>query len=144
MPLIPKIGLLFFTSGWFRDVGLQSEGSDTSAAVEKMAERIIKRLEADIELVHSGVLYSTSEAAKAGRMIRDADVDGVLLVPLTWCEDQIVRAAFVELPSVSLLLWTFSPWESLPDFVTFQTALQDTGMVCTLQLSGMLRRENRW
>jgi L-fucose isomerase-like protein len=61
-----------------------------------------------------------------------------------WCEDQIVRAALGELPCLPLLLWTSTPEPSLPPFVPFQRMLQGSGGVCTLQLSGMLKREGRW
>jgi L-fucose isomerase-like protein len=42
-----------------------------------------------------------------------------------------------------MILWTFSPEQSLPEFVPFQRMLQGSGAVCTLQLSGMLKREGR-
>ena len=55
-----------------------------------------------------------------------------------------MRAALSELPSLPLLLWTFSPEASLPRFLPFQRMIQGSGAVCTLQLSGMLKRERRW
>jgi L-fucose isomerase-like protein len=58
-----------------------------------------------------------------------------------WCEDQIVRAALRDLRDLPLVLWTFSPSETLPEFVPFQSVIQGSGAVCTLQLSGMLARE---
>ena len=139
----PRLGVLLVTSGWFRDVGLQSAGGGTSASVEKTAGRLIERLGMSADVVCAGVLYSPAEAEKAAQAIREADVDGLLLAPLMWCEDAIPRAALRLLPGLPLALWTFSPEPTLPDFVPFQRMLQGSGPVCTMQLSGMLRREGR-
>jgi L-arabinose isomerase len=135
-----KIGILFVTSGWFREVGLQDPSGDTSARVEEVARSTVDRLADFMEPVYPGLLYSVEEARQAASDIRQADVDGLLLSPLMWCEDQIVRAALDGLRELPLLVWTFSPSESLPDFVPFQSMIQGSGAVCTLQLSGMLRR----
>ncbi|UCF97074.1 MAG: hypothetical protein JSV89_18155 [Spirochaetaceae bacterium] len=136
-----KIGILFVTSGWFREVGLQDPSGDTSAQVEAVASKTVGRLKEILQPVYPGVLYSVEEARQAAAQIRQADVDGLLLSPLMWCEDQIVRAVLEGLRELPLLLWTFSPSASLPDFVPFQSMIQGSGAVCTLQLSGMLRRE---
>jgi L-fucose isomerase-like protein len=142
-PVRPKLGVLFFTSGWFREVGLQDPASDTSARVEKTARRAVEHLSAFCRPEFSGVLFSSGEARAAARRIAAAQVDGLLVSPLMWCEDQIVRAALAELPELPLLLWTFSPELALPEFVPFQRMIQGSGAVCTLQLSGMLKRERR-
>jgi L-fucose isomerase-like protein len=142
-PVRPKLGVLFFTSGWFREVGLQDPASDTSARVEKTARLAVEQLSAFCRPEFPGVLFSEGEARGAARRIAAAQVDGLLVSPLMWCEDQIVRAALAELPDLPLLLWTFSPELSLPEFVPFQRMIQGSGAVCTLQLSGMLRRERR-
>jgi L-arabinose isomerase len=137
----PKIGILFVTSGWFRDVGLQDPSGDTSAQVEEVARRTVEHLRRFLEPVYPGILYSVEEARSAAAQIRREGVDGLLLSPLMWCEDPIVRAALEGLKNLPLLLWTFSPAATLPEFVPFQTMIQGSGAVCTLQLSGMLRRE---
>jgi L-arabinose isomerase len=137
----PKIGILFVTSGWFREVGLQDPAGDTSARVEEVAGRTVDRLGRFLQPVYPGLLYSVEQARRAAAELRQADVDGLLLSPLMWCEDQIVRSALEGLRDLPLLLWTFSPSGSLPDFVPFQSMIQGSGAVCTLQLSGMLRRE---
>jgi L-arabinose isomerase len=139
----PRLGVLLVTSGWFRDVGLQSAAGGTSRAVEETAARLVQRLGRFADVVSAGVLYSPAEAEKAARVIREADVDGLLLAPLMWCEDAVPRAALELLGGLPLVLWTFSPEGSLPDFVPFQSMLRGSGPVCTMQLSGMLRREGR-
>ena len=55
-PVRPRLGVLFFTSGWFREVGLQDPASDTTARVEAVARRAAADLAAYCEPVFSGVL----------------------------------------------------------------------------------------
>ncbi len=143
-PVRPRLGVLFFSSGWFREVGLQAPGSDTTARVAEMARRVAEDLSAFCEPVPSEVLFSAEEARAAARRLAALELDGLLVAPLMWCEDQIVRAALSELPSLPLLLWTLSPESTLPRFVPFQRMIQGSGAVCTLQLSGLLKRERRW
>jgi len=142
-PVRPRLGVLFFSSGWFREVGLQDAGSDTTAQVEATARRVAADLKAFCEPVFSGVLFSAEEARAEARRLAAENVDGLLASPLMWCEDQVVRAALAELPDLPLLLWTFSPEVSLPEFLPFQRMIRGSGAVCTLQLSGMLKREKR-
>jgi L-fucose isomerase-like protein len=142
-PLRPTLGVLLVTSGWFREVGLQDAGSDTTAAVERTAGVLLERLRAFADPVCHGVLVSPGQAARSAREIRQAGVDGLLLAPLMWCEDAIPRAALGELAGLPLILWTFSPAPALPDPLPFQAMLQGSGPVGALQLSGMLKREGR-
>jgi L-fucose isomerase-like protein len=137
----PSIGILFVTSGWFREVGLQNPSGDISDRIEETARRVLQRLRGFLQPVYPGVLHSVQQARRAAERIRKADVAGLLLVPLTWCEDQIIRAALQGLRDLPLILWTFSPAASLPGFLPFRSMLHGSGPVCTLQLSGMLRRE---
>jgi L-fucose isomerase-like protein len=142
-PIQPKLGVLFFTSGWFREVGLQDPGSEATARVEETARMVVEHLSTFCRPEFSGVLFSAEQAREAARKIAAAGVDGLLVSPLMWCEDQIVRAALAELPELPVILWTFSPEQALPEFVPFQRMIQGSGAVCTLQLSGMLKREGR-
>ena len=50
----PKIGVLFITSGWFRNVGVQSDKSSFSAEVEKIgkAHPDWKMINAHVEQKH--------------------------------------------------------------------------------------------
>ncbi len=138
-----RLGILLVTSGWFRDVGLQGAGSDTSRRVELAGAEIVRKVEAFADPVCDGVVFSADGARTAARGMLAAGVDGVLLAPLMWCEDAIPRAALEILGDVPLVLWTYSPAPSLPDFLPFQLMIQGSGPVSTMQLSGMLRREGR-
>jgi L-fucose isomerase-like protein len=138
----PRLGVLLVTSGWFREVGLQGADSDTTRDVGRAASAILERLEPIADPVSDGVLFSPPEAEAAARRMLAEKVDGVLLVPLMWCEDAIPRAALRLLDGLPLVVWTYSPGPTLPDFVPFQLMIQGSGPVCTMQLSGMFRREH--
>jgi len=137
----PKIGVLFLTSGWFRDVGLQNPASDVTAEVEKIGSRILERLAAFVEPVYSGILCTEKEAEKAARDITAGNVQGLIIAPLMWCEDQILRAALKNLPKLPLILCTFFPYRKLSPLVDFQEMLKGSGSVGTLQMSGFMHRE---
>lgn len=137
----PKIGVLLFTSGWFRDVGLQDPASDVTAEVEKIAARIVERLSAFIEPVCSGVIFSQLDAEKAAFDLKPGGVQGIILAPLMWCEDEIVRSALKQLPMFPLILCTLLPYRKLNPQVDFQEMIKGSGSVGTLQMSGFLHRE---
>ncbi|MBC8181791.1 hypothetical protein H8E88_11790 [candidate division KSB1 bacterium] len=139
--LKPKIGILFITSGWFREVGLQTSASPLSDEVQKIASEIIGNLPAFCEPIYNGVIYSTEDAEIAAQKINQANVDGLIISPLMWCEDQILLAALKNLPELPILICTFFPYESLPDYLDFPTMLKGSGSVGTLQMSGLLKRE---
>ncbi len=63
----PRLGVLNVTSGWFRDVGLQGAGSDTTQEVERAGADIVRKLESFADPVYDGVLFSTADAEKAAR-----------------------------------------------------------------------------
>ena len=91
--LKPKIGMLFLTSGWFREVGLQTSASQLTDDVQKIADEIIDNMSAFCDPIYSGIIYSTEDAEFAAQKINQAGVDGLIISPLMWCEDQILIAA---------------------------------------------------
>jgi L-arabinose isomerase len=137
----PKTGILFLTSGWFRDVGLQSPGAKISDEVQRIGDEIIQKFSVFLEPVYDGILFTEDDAVMAARTIASEEVDGLIIAPLMWCEDQILRAALKELPDLPVLLCTFFPYETLSGFVDFQEMLKGSGSVGTLQASGFLKRE---
>lgn len=136
-----KIGVVYVTSGWFRDVGLQDGRSDTTERVNHIADKITANLRKICDPIYAQVIFSEQEAENAGKQLKHTEIDGILLAPLMWCEDQIVRACIKYLRGVPIILWTFSPTSTLPEYLEFHTMLQGSGAVCALQLSGMLKRE---
>lgn len=141
MSLRPRIGLLFCTSGWFHDVGLQDDADPLTSQINEIAGEIFKRLSSYLEPVYDGVVYTEDKSTEAAERIRTADVDGIIIIPLMWCEDGIIRAALKKLNNLPMLVGTVFPYDSLPEYVTFDDMLKGSGSVGTLQISGMLRRE---
>ncbi len=141
MTVKPKIGILFITSRWFRDVGLQAPSSHLTEEVDGIAKKIVQRLSRFLVPVCKGVLSSEDEAKNAAGEIRTANVDGIIVAPLMWCEDQILRAALKMLPNLPLIACTFFASEGLPDFVGYHEMIKGSGLVGILQMSGLLKRE---
>jgi L-fucose isomerase-like protein len=141
MNVKPKIGILFLTSGWFRDVGLQISSSHLTEEVDEIAKEIVQRLSRFLVPVCKGVLFSENEAKNAAEEIRTANVDGIIVAPLMWCEDQILRAALKVIPNLPLIVCTFFPSEGLSEFVSYHEMIKGSGLVGNLQMSGLLKRD---
>jgi len=102
---------------------------------------VIEELSKFLEPVYSGILFSEAEARVSAQRIAAEGVDGLLIIPLVWCEDQILRTALKALPKLPILLWAFTSFSRLPDLLPFEEALKGSGSVAALQFSGMLKRE---
>ena len=139
----PKVGILFVTSNWFRQVGLQDGKNDLTSEVEVFGRKIVERLKLFSEPQYTGVIYSSDTAAKASAQIRKSNVSVLLVSPLIWCEDQVIRAALKHLPDLPIILLTVYPDPSLSHYLPYQEMLKGSGIVGTMQFSGMLKREGR-
>ena len=114
-----------------RDVGLQSDESSFSEEIEKIGKEIVMQLSDFIDPVYTGVLFSTESARQSAAEINKANVDGLLVSPLMWCEDQILRAALKELPALPIILCTFLPYTTLPEYLVYSEMLKGSGTVGT-------------
>lgn len=139
----PKLGVLLLSSAWMRDVGLQVEGSALSAGVMAAGREILEGLAETCDLAAPPVACSAAEAARAGEQVAAAACDALLVAPLVWCEDEVLREALRHVPGLPLILATFVPRPALPREMSFEDMLAGSGVVGTLQASGMLAREGR-
>lgn len=139
----PRIGVLLLASGWMREVGLDTQGGGLAARVQDAARTIVTGLSQVCDPVFPGVPASAEEAARAAATIAAAGCETVLVAPLVWCEDQVVRAALSRLGDTPLILATLVPHDSLPEVARFEEMLAGSGTVGALQASGLLAREGR-
>ena len=137
-----RIGILFVTSNWFRQIGLQGSESSLTAEIVHVGQDIVDRLSEFSEPIYTGILYSEDSAEEAAKVIKEADVQALVVSPLMWCEDQVLRAALNELQNLPILLLTLLPWKKMPDYLPYNQMLEGSGAVGSLQFSGMLKREN--
>lgn len=142
MNMKPKMGILFITSRWFRDVGLQSSSSPLTTEIEEIAKEIITKFSEFLEPVYHGVIFTEEEARNAAEMIKTQKIDGLIVAPLLWCEDQILRASLKMLPKLPLIVCGFFYSESLSNFVSYQEMIKGSSLVGILQMSGMINRED--
>ena len=142
----PRIGILFLTSGWYRQVGIQSADSPLSKKVDKIADQLILMLSEYIDPVYNGIIFSETKAVSAAKIIENKHVHGLIIAPLMWCEDQILSAALNKLPILPILLCNFIPYQSLPEYVSFKKMLEGSASTafaderlfktCRISLSG--------
>jgi L-arabinose isomerase len=138
----PRIGLLFLSSAWLTDVGLQPDGSPLLARQRATAERLRAGLAPFADLTAPGLCATAAEAGRAATEIAGAACDLVVVAPLVWCEDQLMRAALGPLRGEAIVLCTLMPAGRLSERITFTDMLAGSGVVGTLQASGMLARES--
>lgn len=137
----PRIGVLFLTSSWFREVGIQQINSPLTEEVEKIADEIVERVSDFIDPLYEGIVCSQEAAEEAGKKMLSLDPDGLIVSPLMWCEDQILITALRNIKHLPMILCTFFPFESLGDYMQFHEMLMGSGSVGTLQMSGYLNRD---
>ena len=138
----PKLGLLFLTAGWFIDIGA-SEGAfaDLPRRLCENAAEMERALADEIEVVSSGVLATRAGVAEAMGRFHHEDVEGVVICPLTWCEDALILDAVADLRGLPLLLWCYLPAPSLPARMSMTDLFHGCGPVAALQASGPLKRQ---
>lgn len=139
--LKPKVGILFVTSGWFRQVGLQKGSSSITKEVEKIAKEIVTEISQFAEIIYRGVIFSEYDSENFAKEIKANNIDCIIISTLMWCEDSIIRAALKMLSKLPIIVCTFFPYKSLPQHMSFYDVLKGSGSVGSLQISGFLRRE---
>lgn len=136
-----KVGVVFFTAGWFKDVGLQSGSSDLTIQVESIAKNIINELKVFCKPIYNGIVSSIESAQKTADILIKEDVDALLISPLMWSEDILLKTILKKLPNKPIIFCTFIPYEFFPDYLSFDEMLKGSGTVGSLQMSGFLKRE---
>ena len=120
---------------------MQSDNSSFSGELEEIGKEIVSRLSDFIDPVYPGIVFSEASSRTAAADFLKAGIEGLIVSPLMWCEDQILRAALKELPSFPIILYTFLPFPTLPEYLLYTEMLKGSGTVGTLQLSGFFKRE---
>jgi len=137
----PKIGLLFLTAAWFIDIGA-SQGSfaELPRRLRENAAGVGRALADEIEVVSSAVLADRAEVGEAMERFHREGVEGVVICPLTWCEDALMLEAVQNLRGLPLLLWCYLPERALPAQMSMTDLFHGSGPVAALQVSGTLKR----
>ncbi|MBM3705330.1 MAG: hypothetical protein FJW66_02285, partial [Actinobacteria bacterium] len=89
-----------------------------------------------------GVIFSARSAIETARKAKSADVDALLISPLMWCEDYILKTILKELPGKPVIFCTVMPYKGFKKVMSVDEMLKGTGTVGSLQMSGFLKKEN--
>jgi len=137
----PRVGLLLLTAEWFAQIGA-SQGSfdDLPRILDEDAAQIERALGAELDVINPGVLATPEQVSAAVERFRRERVHAVVACHITWGEDQLVIDAVQSLPAVPLLLWCYSPFQSLPEQMTMLDLFRASGPVGAVQASGPLKR----
>lgn len=137
----PRLGVFFITGAWFREVGMQVSGSSLTAEVDEIAKSVFKSISVFSNTVYYGVIASVKSAQEAAAMAKKADIDAILIAPLMWCEDIILKTILKELPDKPVIFCTFMPYKSFKEHMNVEEMLKGSGTVGSLQMSGFLAKE---
>jgi L-arabinose isomerase len=137
----PKLGFLFLTAGWFIDIGAsQGAFSELPHRLRENAEEVERALGEEVEVVTSGVLAERAGVGEAMERFHRDGVEGVVICPLTWCEDALILEVVENLRGLPMLLWCYLPERALPPQMSMVDLFHGSGPVAALQVSGPLKR----
>jgi len=138
---LAKVGFLALAARWFWETKMGDPGFSEEARSR------IKNIEAALAESHdivSGGLVTTEEAAlSAVAGLREANIDALVACCFMWSEDQPLLRVIDELQATPLLLWSWTPSNTLPRSLTSLDLIKWSGPVGAQQISGALRRSGR-
>lgn len=141
MQLKPKIGLLFLTAKWFIDIGAgQGSFSEFPRMLREDAAGVERALGEELEVVSSGVPAERAGVGEAVARFHREGVEGIVVCPLTWCEDMLILEVVGGLCGLPMLLWCYLPARALPAQMSMVDLFHGSGPVAALQVSGPLKR----
>ncbi len=143
----PKIGQMFIGCQRFRKLGSGCRQGDYETRRGGFVDDLRRHLEPLAENVFPGVVYDRVGAERALDAFRQARVDGVLCVFLSWAEDDAWIAFLREVGDLPLICFTpvpgrvsYADTRDENDFVEF---LAQGGLVGSLVGSGSIARLHR-
>ena len=141
MPIAPKeftIGLLV--------TALLEDRYNKTGHIREQARAIAKRYEAKIAsfgtVVNPGFFEYEADALRAGRALKAADVDCVVLVEIAYQKGLIPMRALREL-DVPLIIWNAQLVDEFPESADFDLIMVNSGMCGLPELTSALMRADR-
>jgi L-arabinose isomerase len=133
----PKVGL--FSGGietYWKDTGMRG----LPAALEQDITRLRDALEPHCDVVYPGLVGSAEEATRAGRCLRDAGVDMVVMYHATYIDDAMSVALLREIGNVFPVLFLSQGLPGLKGDYTLTDWGRTWGVNSAVQLPGSLKR----
>ncbi|MDO9465217.1 MAG: hypothetical protein Q7J67_07980 [bacterium] len=141
----PKAGVFMLSSEWFwNDGGIQNLFPDLPKKLEKDVKKITSKLSANLDIIHAGLITSKKQIDALARKVMDNNVDLILIVCVTWCDDSLLFAVLDAIPEqIPVLMWCYVPSKKLPEDISSGELIRRSGPVGALQFSGPMRRMKR-
>lgn len=132
-----KIGLL---SGgievYWKELGMK----DLPERLDKDVQRLIDALSDEFEVVYPGLVGSKEDAARAGKAVREADVDMALMYHSTYLDDAMSLAFLDEIGDIFSVLFHSQGFGSFTDGLDLVDAGRGWGNNSSVQMPGTMRR----
>ncbi len=145
----PKIGFLLFGSERFKELGVGTASGTYNERVQRESVRITNKFVQDLDVINPGVLYDITEVRKAIQVYESEQVDCILVMFLSWAEDNLwirfLRDSNIDTPLIYYCLTKdHIPFQSCDDENDFIEFLSSGGLVGMLVGSGSIVRHKRW
>jgi len=141
MPIEPKE----FTIGLLATALLEDRYNKTGH-IRDQARAIAKRYESKLapfgKVVNPGLVEYEADAVKAGRALKDAGVDCVVIVEIAYQKGLVPMRALREL-DVPLIVWNSQLVEEFPESADFDLIMVNSGMCGLPELTSALMRADR-
>ena len=114
------------------------------ATVEGDLKVVCDRLQEEYEdLVFSGMVDTLDSALSAGKKLKEADVDAVLLLYGTYTADFITLTALDQVKEKPLLIFSTQPHKNVDKQGNYENSLRNSAVIGIAQLTGTLRKMKR-
>ena len=141
----PKTGVFMLSSEWFwKDGEIQNMFPDLPEKLDSDVKKIVSRLSVNLDIIHTGLIKSKEQINALAKKVTDSNMDLILLVCVTWCDDGPLFAILDAIPKqIPLLMWCYVPSKKLPKGISSGELIRRSGPVGALQFSGPMRRMGR-
>ena len=141
----PKAGVFMLSSEWFwKDGEIQNMFPDLPKKLENDVKKIISKLSTNLDIIHTGLIKSKEQIGALAKKVTDSNVDLILIVCVTWCDDAPLFAILDNISDeIPILMWCYVPSKKLPENISIGELIRRSGPVGALQFSGPMRRMKR-
>ena len=143
----PAVGLFVLAGDSWWEMGVCDATTGRYAGfmpkVEQDVRNIREVLEADFQVVGSGIVHTVEGAVAEARRFNEARVDAVVYVPIIWTNDQPLVAFLRELGEVPLSLWSYDPYDGILDHYSISDWLRASAPVSVQQSTNIFQRFGR-
>jgi L-arabinose isomerase len=143
----PKLGLALLSAEWFYDRGEAGTAIDSARALGPIVRRDVEELVARVSVfadpVHPHLITTAEQAEPAAAAYRQANIDGLIICPMTWSQDEPLLRILDATVGTPTLVWCYCGLAATREPLGLVELFHGSGPVGALQSSALIRRSGR-